>query len=153
MDQSDICQYIWFLLDFSKITFWWNIHNVYDFYDFLKITFWLNIHPFLIWRSYTHLAQLLQRTRINLSRNITLCICANFLSIKAVSQPTNFILEITKRSYNLEIYWYWEPSYLLYYSGKEIWGLGKKFEWTKVWVNKYFAQIIFLFSLMKILYD
>ena len=32
-------------------------------------------------------------------------------------------------------------------------GLGQKFEWTKVRVNKYFAQIIFLFPLMKILYD
>ena len=32
-------------------------------------------------------------------------------------------------------------------------GLGQKFEWTKVRVDKYFVQIIFLFPLMNILYD
>ena len=29
----------------------------------------------------------------------------------------------------------------------------QKFEWTKVWVHKYFAQMIVLFPLMKILFD
>ena len=45
----------------------------------------------------------------------------------------------------------WLP--IIYDCPQALMGLAQKFEWTKVRVNKYFTQIIFLFQLMKKIYD